>query len=357
MPYPEHKPFRVLLDKTDAYLNNLLPFAIYRKPLSSTVNAVFQSDDQLHKALTFEEQGFVFAPFDLQQDTVLIKPDEMISATFETTQELAEDNAPVSEVGKEAHIALVKRGIQEINTGRLQKVVLSRNIEIPVNAKPIIIFKSLLERYSNAFCYLFFHPKVGLWCGASPETLVHIKAGQLQSMVLAATLPFTGYEMPPWSDKEREEHAVTSNDICKQLTLILEKLHVEEVQSVRAGNLWHLRSIVEGHLRPNTSIKEIITTLHPTPAVCGIPTLNAKAFIQEQEKYQRTFYTGFLGELNLKKENEVSLFVNLRCMRLKEDKALLFVGGGITAASNPENEWKETQDKSKVMLNALYNLV
>ena len=39
--------------------------------------------------------------------------------------------------------------------------------------------------------------------------------------------------------------------------------------------------------------KEVITTLHPTPAVCGIPTPAAKAFIQQQEKYQRTFYTGF----------------------------------------------------------------
>lgn len=354
MPYVKPKPFYTLLDKVDFCLENGQPFVLYRKPTDPLIKGVFQSDNQLHKVLSFEEKGFVFAPFDLNQDAILLKPNETLIATFETKKQQEILKTPISNFGREAHLNLVEKGLQEIKAGRLQKVVLSRSITVKISTKPTAIFKRLLEYYPNAFCYLFFHPEVGIWCGATPETLVHIKKQKLYTMALAATLPITGHIPPRWSNKEREEHRITSEYISRVLTPILKKLHVGEAQSVKAGNLWHLCSMVEGTLPPETSVKEVITTLHPTPAVCGIPTLAAKAFIQQQEKYQRTFYTGFLGELNLKEKNDVSLFVNLRCMKLVKDKAYLFVGGGVTAASCPEREWNETQEKSKTLRNILW---
>ena len=91
--------------------------------------------------------------------------------------------------------------------------------------------------------------------------------------------------------------------------------------------------------------------LHPTPAVCGLPKEEAKQFILDNELYNRDFYTGFLGELNLK--GQTNLYVNLRCMQLKDNRISIYVGGGITADSNAENEWEETVIKAKVMKNAL----
>lgn len=354
MLYPNHNSFDTLLSKVDACLENNRPFAIYRKPLSSTVHGVFQLNTQPHTALSFEERGFVFAPFDADEEALLITPDETLTASFTAARQPGKYKVPIASLGKAEHLSLVTKGIQAIKAGQLQKVVLSRSIEVPVATKPTTLFSTLLERYPTAFCYLLFHPKAGLWCGASPETLVHLKARALQTMALAATLPSTSHEPPRWSSKEQEEHALTLQDIRKRLAPLLESLHVEEAQSVRAGHLWHLRSTIEGRLRPGTQLKDIVTTLHPTPAVCGIPTQAAKAFIQQHENYPRTFYTGFLGELNLNGADEVSLFVNLRCMRLHGDTASLFVGGGITEASNPEKEWEETQDKSKTLLNVLY---
>ena len=110
-------------------------------------------------------------------------------------------------------------------------------------------------------------------------------------------------------------------------------------------------------------MQKIIRLLHPTPAVCGLPKDASKAFILENEQYDRTFYTGFLGELNCDdtKETENSdLFVNLRCMQIEFSnaqndskqilaKAILYIGCGITKDSIPEKEWEESVSKSVTM--------
>ena len=91
--------------------------------------------------------------------------------------------------------------------------------------------------------------------------------------------------------------------------------------------------------------------VHPTPAVCGLPKNEAKVFILENEGYDREFYTGFFGELNLKGSS--NLFVNLRCMQVLKNQLALYIGGGITIDSIPEKEWEETIAKSEVMLKVL----
>ena len=330
-----------------------MPFAVYRKPKQEQVIAVFQADDTLYKTVSFEEKGFVFAPFDVQDNTVLIHPDEVFSTQFNSVAKPEKSSVEVTDGEKETHIHLVQKGIAEIKTGQLKKVVLSRKLEVEMEKTHTTIFQNLLNNYPNAFCYLFHHPKVGMWCGATPETLVEIKDRHLRTMSLAATLPFDGNAQPKWGTKEVEEQQMVSDYIQERLGPSLEALNIGQAESIRAGNLWHLRSEVTGILPQPSEIKKVIMALHPTPAVCGIPTQTAKAFILEHENYHRTFYTGFLGELNLYGKGETSLFVNLRCMELKGDRATLFVGGGITSASVPESEWIETQNKSKTMLNIL----
>ncbi|MBO0323399.1 chorismate-binding protein [Muricauda sp. CAU 1633] len=342
-----------MLHKIDFCLEKGLPFAVYRKPKEELVTAVSQADDTLHYTIDFTESGFVFAPFDVVDNAILIEPDEVFSARFSIGPKQEKSSAVIVDSAKEAHIDLVRKGISEIEKGHLKKVVLSRKLVVEMATAPTQILQNLLQNYPNAFCYLFHHPKVGTWCGATPETLVKIKGQQLRSMSLAATLPFDGDENPKWGSKEVEEQQMVSDYIRERLGPAVEELHIGEAESIRAGNLWHLRSEVTGTLSGGNGIKKVITALHPTPAVCGIPTQTAKSFILKNENYIRNFYTGFLGELNLNDSGETSLFVNLRCMELLGNKATIFVGGGITSASNPESEWIETQNKSKTMLNIL----
>ncbi|WP_422861208.1 chorismate-binding protein [Flagellimonas sp. W118] len=353
MPSLNKKTFSELINKSGLHIEQKLPFVLYRKPKEQQVIGIFQSDGELNSVVDFKESGFVFAPFDSKEDAFLIRPDEVIVSSFQRNGEIGASNFNETSEGKEAHIKLVENGIKEIIKGNLQKVVLSRVIEVPYSKNPKEIFTSLLNNYPNAFCYLFYHPKVGMWCGATPETLLQVKEQQLKTMSLAATLPISNAEKPIWGSKEIEEQQMVSDYIQKRLANKMDSLEVGKAETIKAGKLWHLKSEITGHLSNKTDLREILEALHPTPAVCGIPVEAAKNFITKNENYKRTFYTGFLGELNLGTQTETSLYVNLRCMELKEKKAAIFVGGGITLASNPDREWVETQNKSRTMLNIL----
>ena len=152
----------------------------------------------------------------------------------------------------------------------------------------------------------------------------------------------------------------------------VENVNISNVETVKAGNLLHLKTNITAQLKANSNLNKLISTLHPTPAVCGYPKDIAKQFILKNEMYNREFYTGFLGELNFDttiaprsskrnienrayavKRKSTQLYVNLRCMQLKEINAIIYVGGGITESSNPESEWEETVSKSMVIKNVL----
>ncbi|SHG34722.1 chorismate-binding protein [Flagellimonas flava] len=352
MPFPENKDFQQLISKIKSCFEQGLPFAVYRKPGEAELTGVFQSNQVIHRTENFVGQGFVFAPYDFNDDAILIQADEVLKLACPQPLTHAPNRAKVSNDGRNAHMDMVARAVKEIQKGSLKKVVLSRKLDVKVYQEPDVIFTQLLRHYPDALCYLWFHPKVGTWCGATPETLLKVKGNQLRTMSLAATMSVREGEEPKWGSKEIEEQEMVSDYVRERLSILTDKLEVGKVQSVRAGNLWHLKSEVKATLLKN-SMDQIIKALHPTPAVCGVPVLEAKDFIAKHENYKRTYYTGFLGELNLCAQDEVSLFVNLRCMTIQNGMASIFVGGGITAASNPESEWIETQNKSRTMLNIL----
>jgi isochorismate synthase len=97
------------------------------------------------------------------------------------------------------------------------------------------------------------------------------------------------------------EQQIVTDFLSAQISPFAQKTEITEVESVRAGTLWHLKTRLKSHLKANSDLKSIIAALHPTPAVCGLPKQQAKVFIETNEGYDREYYTGFLGELNLKK--------------------------------------------------------
>ena len=92
---------------------------------------------------------------------------------------------------------------------------------------------------------------------------------------------------------------------------------------------------------------EFINKLQPTPAVCGLPKDRALDLIMKTEQHNREYYAGFCGPINYL--HKTDLFVNLRCMKILKGQFALFVGGGLTAKSEPEKEWAETELKSETL--------
>lgn len=365
-----------------AHLNiqfdDALPFVVYRKPNENVITAFLQQEETLFETKDFTESGFVFAPFDLRSGkTVLIPSDYSSVLTLkkfdDEPQEENEDdgvNERFVNDGYEEHISLVAKAVQNISQGAMRKVVLSRKQNVPHSqTPPLKIFKRLLTRYATAFVYCWYHPKVGLWLGATPETLLCIANRRLQTMSLAGTQKFKGTTAVTWGAKEKEEQQFVTDAIQENLSLLVDNLNISKPLTHKAGDLLHLKSSIDATIdSTHIALSEIIEALHPTPAVCGLPRETAKQFILTNETYKRSYYTGFLGELNLKSErkrarttrnteNQVytaikkssRLFVNLRCMEIDAKGTQLFVGGGITEASNPEAEWQETCDKLSTM--------
>lgn len=347
--------FQEHLGMIEAHWKSELPFVFYRKPNTNRVISVFQNNSKLHHIHDFTETGFVFAPYDKKVPSVLILPDKVFSHEYQL-RDLEYDTSflpEISEKDKTYHIEIVNKGIREIGTKKLEKVVLSREIKVPIKSSPIKIFRKVLDTYPNAFCYCWYHPKIGLWIGATPELLLLKQNNSLVTVSLAGTTKSTAKNKPLWHKKELEEQELVTCHIVEQLSKYVTDLSVGKVDSVRAGNLWHLKTKIWGTIR-DLELKKIIQALHPTPAVCGLPVNEAEAFIKKYENYDREFYTGYLGELNMGKDKNTHLFVNLRCMQIKGDSGLLYVGGGITSDSNAEQEWIETVHKSETMLNMIF---
>ncbi len=339
-----------------------LPFVLFRKPNSDQVITLLQKDATLHKVSDYKEKGFVFATFMGNESFILPATEcQVIIRTFETklrslralsTEEIE------NETKKVRHTNLVKKGISHIENGDFSKVVLSRRETLLINDFDFLdTFNKLASAYTSAFAYCFYHPKVGLWLGAFSEQLIFAKGRNFRTMAVAGSQLYVENAPTFWGSKEVTEQQLVTDFIFSNLSRVSSEIHVSEPYTLRAGNLAHIKTDITGTFNNEMQLKDVLSILHPTPAVCGFPKDVALNFIVANEGYDRRFYAGFLGELNFDFESEEQasdLYVNLRCMEIEDNLAHIYIGGGITVDSDAESEWQETVNKSQTIKNILF---
>ena len=341
-----------LLDKATSFFQKQLPFVLYAKPNETILHGIFQNDARLN---VFENQsGFVFASF-YNEINVVFSLSDSESCKEEINFEIEDNSTQIeNKFDKKAQILfedLVQKGVSEIEKGTFEKVVLSRKIEVSQSVDFIKSYQNLLKKYPTAFRYLWFHPKVGMWMGATPEQLAKIKDNTFETVALAGTQVFS--ENVIWQEKEIVEQQLVTDYIKSRTENLVEVLQISESYTQKAGNLVHLKSDISGKLKQNVSQLDVINALHPTSAVCGMPLEKARNFIIENEKYNRKYYSGFLGEFQI--QEQTNLFVNLRCCDIKNDITTIYVGCGITKDSQADKEFIETENKAKTILSILIN--
>ncbi len=354
-----------LFEKVCDHNKGGLPLVCYSFPGELEVTCILQDNTEHYCCSDYTESGFMFAPFDPDEKNFYIPTDhaQMLQARIpakginesKTGQVL--DSEQSDEAAKKAHMKLVEEGLSAIEKGVMQKVVLSRREKLSVKSlDPVTTYKILLGLYPDSFTYLWMHPKTGTWMGATPESLFQLNGQVFSTMSLAGTRRVEDENNGDWTDKEMAEQQYVTDFIKDQLEPITEDLFVSERRTHRAGNLLHLKNEIGGSLKDDRfPIKNLIKALHPTPAVCGFPRKESLEFILENEGYDREFYAGFTGEMNILHQGRqrTRLFVNLRCLKLLKNEAHLFVGGGITDKSRPEDEWNETVAKSQTVKRSL----
>lgn len=341
-----------IFKKINEIYHSGMPFVAFRKPNSNTVNVFEQSDDMVYRFDDiFSVNGFVLAPFyDKKDSSIIIKADKKHQEDLKINHIgfPAKKEIPICNIEKEQHIKLIEKAIDEMQKGAFEKVVISRKITLNHKANPVEVFEKMIKYYPLAFCYLFSHPKVGIWIAATPEKLLNVNKNHIYTMALAGTQPYNEKGNHIWKEKEKDEQQIVTNVIVHKIAPHVDNLDVSPVKTVRAGNVVHLCTDIMATLKNNENPFNIVKKLHPTPAVCGFPNKEAKQFILENEHYNRSYYSGYCGIVN-SDENSIDFYVNLRCMQLENNQIFIYVGGGILKESNSQAEWEETQNKAQTM--------
>jgi isochorismate synthase len=261
--------------------------------------------------------------------------------------------------GRDRFVRSVQQGIEAIERGRFRKVVMARTLEraLPGSFSMSRLFDSLSCLYPKTFLSVFSLPGLGIWIGASPEMLLVRDDRQVVNTVaMAGTMTSTPGSIGDWSFKDVNEHHLVSHYIGELFRDIgIRRFEKSEKSSMSVGHLFHIQEEFKVDLgdRENQgiSLDSLVYGLHPTPAVGGLPKAPAISFINDKEGIDRKFYSGFLGPINF--DNEIHLYVNIRCMNILDGKATLYAGAGITRHSEPDKEWQETCSKCQMMLRAL----
>jgi menaquinone-specific isochorismate synthase len=251
-----------------------------------------------------------------------------------------------------------REAIKLLNNGELEKLVLSRYYKF--DTQQPIDWDSILAKLYTRFpdCYLFFIKKNNsVFFGSSPEMFLKIsdKNAEVESVAGSAARgdrSESDYEFEKFlhtSEKNQREHSIVSEFITDILIKYSDNVRVTEEKQIRKlDNIQHLITKFSAELNSDENIFELIDSLFPTPAVCGVPKNKAMKLIQKLETYDRGLYSGLVGFFDF--NGDCELAVSIRSALAKDNKLTAFAGAGLVKDSNPDEEFQETNLKLKTIL-------
>ena len=252
--------------------------------------------------------------------------------------------------------------LRRIKPGQMEKVVISRSHHVKVGRefKVVSAMQVLRNAYPNCISFCFSFPEEGIFFGSTPERLIRLKNGFVQTEALAGTIG-RGNNMEEDrilgdslldSHKEREEHSLVLEQILRKLKPAISNIQYSDTPKImKLKNVQHLQTPISGKLDEDATVLDLVSCLHPTSAVAGTPTPEALKIIEKMETHDRGWYSGPIGWLDEKGDGE--FYVALRSALVKDEEAHVFAGGGIVAESHPDKEWDETELKLQPILSAL----
>ncbi len=283
-------------------------------------------------------------------ETLLAELTEILGA--ETPPPADPGSVTVDHEAPELHHERVRAALEEIEAGRLGKVVVARRSTISSDRDldPTAALFHFLERKDEGAVY-FVRRAGSVLLGVTPERLLAVRDRALETEALAGTAAVGQGAVLRASDKDREEHRFVIASIEDALTPLSEHVEIAAAPEIAtAGSVVHLKTKINATLRPQIHPLEVAAALHPTSAVGGTPKAAASAWIARTEP-ERGWYGGPLGWVDASGNGE--LFVALRGGVIRGACASTFAGGGIVRGSQPEAELDEATLKMGGFLRAL----
>ena len=258
----------------------------------------------------------------------------------------------------------VEGALSDIHQGRYQKIVLSQKItyEKSPEISGVDFLNRLRERFTSCYTFSFSDGSEKSFIGASPEKLVQIKNQVVSTEAIAGSSSRgkkptedarLGVDLLQ-SDKNLREHNLVINSIIKRLSILaIEAESDSKPRLLALANVQHLMTKIKGLLPQDTHILDVVSELHPTPAVGGQPREQAVPRIQELEQFNRGLYAGLIGWFN--QDNDGEMIVAIRSAQFNSESVDVFAGAGIVHGSELEKEKNEIQLKFAAILQALLN--
>ena len=266
-----------------------------------------------------------------------------------------------SNMEKDAFLANVAKSKEYIRAGDIIQVVGSQRFSTVVKAAPLDVYRAV--RSINPSPYMFLLELDGFsLVGASPEIHVRCEEGEVQIRPIAGTRPRgkspeedLALEEDLLADpKERAEHVMlvdlARNDIgrvCEYGSVQVADMMVIE----RYSHVMHIVSSVTGKLTTDKTPYDLMRTTFPAGTLTGAPKIRAMQIISEFEQTTRGPYGGTVGYFSF--NGNLDCCITIRTAMLKDGKAYVQAGGGWVNDSVPENEFQETVNKAKAMINAV----
>jgi isochorismate synthase len=260
------------------------------------------------------------------------------------------------------YLAQVTAALAAIDAGKFEKVVLARSLEVRAEQDfDLGNFLSCLREIYPACTTLAVREGDSWFISATPERLVSLHDGRVSTAAVAGSAPRGRSHdeeeqhsaLLKSSEKERLEHELVKRAIREALIETCGPLEgPDEPRLLKLEGIQHLETPLEGQLLPKwqgeLGVLDLVSALHPTPAVGGVPSTSALDWLERCEDLDRGWYAGPVGYVDGKGDGEFR--VALRSALLRGSRARLFAGAGIVAGSEPERELAETRLKLRTLL-------
>ena len=253
-----------------------------------------------------------------------------------------------------SYSSALARGIDLVNAGELQKIVLAINQSILLknSLDPLRILSNLRHQQASSCRFLWRTSKEHSFFGASPETLLSVNAGEIRSDALAGTAnrDDDGADLLR-SDKNLREHQLVVSSIAKQfIEQGLVPITPKGPQLFNQGNLIHLHTPIVAVATDQLPLK-LVDALHPTPAVAGLPRKKALNWLRALEPFDRGGYAAPIGWID--SEGNAEFRVAIRCGYSNDKTLEIIAGAGLVKGSSIEEELKEVAMKLAVLVDQL----
>ena len=267
-----------------------------------------------------------------------------------------------SELAEGVYAGAVEEALAQIAKGEYEKIVLARGIELEADAPwlPLDALNRLRERFTGCFTFSFGGGAARSFIGATPERLLHVWKGELRTEAIAGSAPrgkSAGEDARHAralleSEKDLHEHAVVRDSILRRLEAVGITGEVEgDPRLLQLANVQHLHTPIRAQVGESVHLLDVLSELHPTPAVGGTPREAAVPRIRDLEQFDRGLYAGVVGWFNHLNDGE--MVVGIRSALIDGPRAKLYAGAGIVEGSEPEKETRETELKLKALLDVL----